>query len=137
MTRFGGGLRHGRSMIAVAIVVGAVTACSGGTSASSTPGAATIPAGTATTTAAAPTTAATAVSDREPNCQNMTADAVTLNYWDDANENLSDAGVAKLDAAFRAKYPNVTLNRTAKTLNDILSTEKLQASGPHPPDLLI
>ena len=60
-----------------------------------------------------------------------------LNYWDDANENLSDAGVAKLDAAFRAKYPNVTLNRTAKTFNDILSTEKLQASGANPPDILI
>src|SRR6476659_10702154 len=80
---------------------------------------------------------ATAVADREPNCQNMSTDAVTLNYWDDLNENLSDAGVAKLDAAFKAKYPNVTLNRTAKTFSDILTTEKLQASAPNPPDILI
>ena len=138
MNRFGGGLRHGRSMVALAILVGAVTACTG-SAATSTPGAATAPARTAAATGAAPTTAATtaAVSDREPNCQNLTSDPITLNYWDDLNENLSDAGVKILDDAFKAKYPNVTLNRTAKTFADILATEKLQATGPNPPDILI
>jgi raffinose/stachyose/melibiose transport system substrate-binding protein len=134
MTRFGGGFGHRGAMVALTLVVGAVTACGGTTPATSTPGAATAPAGTV-----APTTAATtaAVSDREPNCQNLSSDPMTLNYWDDSNENLSDAGVATLDTAFKAKYPNVTLNRTAKTFSDILTTEKLQASGPNPPDILI
>jgi raffinose/stachyose/melibiose transport system substrate-binding protein len=135
MTRFGGGFRHGRGVLALALVAAATTACSGNNAATGTPSA-----GTASTTPsnpAASVAATSAVSDREPNCQNMTTDAVTLNYWDDLNENLSDAGVATLDAAFKAKYPNVTLNRTAKTFSDILTTEKLQASGPNPPDILI
>jgi raffinose/stachyose/melibiose transport system substrate-binding protein len=134
MTRFGGSFRHGGAMVALTLVVGAVTACAGST-ATSTPGAPASAAATPAATGAAPTTAA--VSDREPNCQNLTSDPMTLNYWDDSNENLSDAGVATLDTAFKAKYPNVTLNRTAKTFSDILTTEKLQASGPNPPDILI
>jgi len=74
---------------------------------------------------------------QEPNCPSMTSDPVTLTYWDDATENLSDAGVAILDAAFMKKYPNVTLTRVPKTFDDILTTEKLQASGPNPPDILM
>lgn len=116
----------------------AVAACGGGTSPSATPGGATSAPSTPAPASAEPTTAATgAASDREPNCLNMTADPVTIDYWDDATENLSDEGVAIMDAAFKAKYPNVTLNRTAKTFGDILATEKLQASGPNPPDILI
>jgi len=133
MNRSPGGIGHRRMTVAVAFVAALVTAC-GGNQATTSP---TSAAGTPAATAGAPTAAATATSDREPNCQNMTTDAVTLNYWDDLNENLSDAGVAKLDAAFKAKYPNVTLNRTAKTFSDILTTEKLQASAPTPPDILI
>src|SRR6185369_2751630 len=132
MNRSPGGIRRGRMTVALAFVAAIATAC-GGNQATTNPTVATTPAATG----AAPTSTAAAVSDREPNCQNMTTDAVTLNYWDDLNENLSDAGVAKLDAAFKAKYPNVTLNRTAKTFADILATEKLQATGPNPPDILI
>lgn len=141
MIRIGRGFQNARTMAVLGCAVVTVMACSGGTAtptaAATTPAAtaaATTPAANATATGAAPTTA---VSDRQPNCQNLTSDPVTLNYWDDANENLSDAGVATLDAAFKAKYPNVTLNRTAKTFSDILTTEKLQASGPNPPDILI
>lgn len=137
MDRVQGGWRYRRSMVALAIVAGTVTACGGSNTATSTPGAATAPATAAATGAAASGGTTAPVSDREPNCRNMTSDAVTLNYWDDLNENLSDAGVATLDAAFKAKYPNVTLNRTAKTFSDILTTEKLQASAPNPPDILI
>src|SRR5437870_2355430 len=131
MNRSPGG-RHGRMAVALAVVAAMATAC-GGNSATTIPTVAAPPAATG----AGPTATAAAVSDREPNCQNMTTDTVTLNYWDDLNENLSDAGVAKLDTAFKAKYPNVTLNRTAKTFSDILTTEKLQASAPNPPDILI
>lgn len=136
MNRSGRGFRHTRTTAALACAVVTVMACGGGTPTPTPAG--TTPAGTAAATGAAPTTVATgAVSDREPNCQKLTAGPVTLNYWDDLNENLSDAGVATLDAAFKAKYPNVTLNRTAKTFSDILTTEKLQASAPNPPDILI
>ena len=133
MNRSPGGIGHRRMTVALAFVAAVATAC-GGNQATTNP---TSAAGTPAATSGAPTAAATATSDREPNCQNMTTDPVTLNYWDDLNENLSDAGVATLDAAFKAKYPNVTLNRTAKTFADILATEKLQATGPNPPDILI
>jgi raffinose/stachyose/melibiose transport system substrate-binding protein len=134
MNRSPGGTGHGRLTLALASAL-AVAACSGNAPTTNP----TVAPNTAapTGTAAAPTSTAAPVSDREPNCQNMTTDAVTLNYWDDLNENLSDAGVAKLDAAFKKKYPNVTLNRTAKTFADILATEKLQATGSNPPDILI
>ena len=134
MNRFDGRFRHGRITVALAFVAAVATACGGGTTSTTTP---TSAVSTSAPSAPAPPGGTAAVSDREPNCQNMTADAVTLNYWDDLNENLSDAGVAKLDAAFKAKYPNVTLNRTAQTFSDILTTEKLQASAPNPPDILI
>ena len=125
--------RFGRVRLTLALASAfALGACSGNPATSSPTSAAGTP------SAAPPATQSSApVSDREPNCATAPTDAVTLNYWDDLNENLSDAGVAKLDAAFKAKYPNVTLNRTAKTFSDILTTEKLQASAPNPPDILI
>src|SRR5215213_7783777 len=136
MTRLAGPIRNRRTTFAIACAL-VVAACSGSTPTTSP--AAPTSAATSSTPSTAPATVGptTAVSDREPNCQNLSTDPITLNYWDDLNENLSDAGVATLDAASNAKYPNVTLNRTAKTFSDILTTEKLQASGPNPPDILI
>lgn len=134
MNRFDGRFRHRRTTVALAFVAAVATACGGGTTSTTTP---TSAASTSAPGAPATPGGTAAVSDREPNCQSIPSDPVTLNYWDDLNENLSDAGVAKLDAAFKAKYPNVTLNRTAKTFSDILTTEKLQASAPNPPDILI
>src|SRR6476659_358385 len=133
MNRSSGRFQHGRLAVALASVAIVAIACSGNPATSSP----TLAAGTPPPSAPPATASAVPVSDREPNCTNPPTAAVTLNYWDDLNENLSDAGVAKLDAAFKAKYPNVTLNRTAKTFSDILTTEKLQASAPNPPDILI
>ena len=133
MNRSSGRFQHGRMAVALASVAIVAIACSGNPATSSP----TLAAGTPPPSAPPATASAVPVSDREPNCTNPPTAAVTLNYWDDLNENLSDAGVAKLDAAFKAKYPNVTLNRTAKTFSDILTTEKLQASAPNPPDILI
>lgn len=130
--------RHARSTAALAGILILVAACGGANPTGSPSAAATAtPGATGSPSAAPTTTASAAVSDREPNCQTMPTGPVPITYWDDATENLSDAGVATLDAAFTAKYPNVTLTRVAKTFNDILSTEKLQASGPNPPDILI
>ncbi len=72
-----------------------------------------------------------------PDCPNMPTDPITLTYWEATNEYLSEEGVATLDAEFQAKYPNVTLVRVAKAFNDIIATERLQASGPNPPDILV
>ena len=141
MSSTGEHFRIARRITALASTVVLIAACSGANPASSTPD---VPASAAVTatpgadgTAAPSATTGGITSDREPNCQSMPTEPVALTYWDDATENLSDTGVATLDAAFTAKYPNVALTRVAKTFNDILSTEKLQASGPNPPDILI
>ena len=34
-------------------------------------------------------------------------------------------------------YPNIELERVSKVFNDIIATERLQASGPNPPDILV
>jgi len=72
-----------------------------------------------------------------PDCPNMPTEPVTLTYWEAANEYLSEDGVATLDAEFMERYPNVELVRVAKVFNDIIATERLQASGPNPPDILV
>ena len=61
----------------------------------------------------------------------MPTDTITLTYWEAANLYLSDDSVATLDAEFTQMYPNVTLERVAKAFNDIIATERLQASGPN------
>lgn len=70
-------------------------------------------------------------------CPNMPAEPITLTYWEAANEYLSEDGVATLDAEFMERYPNVTLERVSKVFSDIIATERLQASGPNPPDILV
>lgn len=72
-----------------------------------------------------------------PECPNMPTEPITITYWDAANENLSDDGAAILDAEFMEAYPNVELVRVSKVFNDIIATERLQASGSNPPDILI
>ncbi len=89
-------------------------------------------------TAGAIAPAAVAAQDGSgPDCPNMPTDPITLTYWDAANLYLSDEYVATLDAEFIEKYPNVKLERVAKAFNDIIATERLQASGPNPPDILM
>jgi raffinose/stachyose/melibiose transport system substrate-binding protein len=67
----------------------------------------------------------------------MPIEPITLTYWEAANEYLSEAGVAQLDAEFTAAYPNITLERVSKAFSDIIATERLDASGPNPPDILV
>jgi len=114
------GFRRGRWQLALAF------ACSGALLA------------TGIATAASPVPAASgAASAAAPDCPNMPTTPITLTYWEASNEYLSEAGVATLDAEFQAKYPNVKLVRVAKVFNDIVATERLQASGPNPPDILV
>jgi raffinose/stachyose/melibiose transport system substrate-binding protein len=39
-------------------------------------------------------------------------------------------------AQFQARYPNIKINRTAKSFTDLQATLKLAASGPNPPDIV-
>ena len=85
----------------------------------------------------APERAGAAPGQELPDCPNMPTEPITLTYWEAANEYLSEEGVATLDAEFMERYPNVELVRVAKVFNDIIATERLQASGPNPPDILV
>src|SRR5262245_28935627 len=63
-----------------------------------------------------------ASSQAGPDCPGMTTDPITITYWDSANENLSDDGIATIDGEFMAKYPNVKIVRVGKAFGDILAT---------------
>src|SRR5262245_30046762 len=41
-----------------------------------------------------------------------------------------------LNKAFQKKYPNIKINRVAKSFTDLQKTLKLAASGPNPPDVV-
>jgi raffinose/stachyose/melibiose transport system substrate-binding protein len=86
---------------------------------------------------AAPAPSVFAQESTGPDCPNMPTDPITLTYWEASGLYLSDESVAKLDQEFMETYPNVTLNRVARAFNDIIATERLQASGPTPPDILV
>lgn len=61
---------------------------------------------------------------------------VTLAFWH--NETLTGpmTSIAELTTAFEAKYPNVTIQITAKDFNDLQAIEKLTLSGPDAPCLI-
>jgi raffinose/stachyose/melibiose transport system substrate-binding protein len=92
---------------------------------------------TATPPASAEPSSPAASAGAQATCPNMPTQAITLTYWEASGLYLSDAGVAQLDKEFMATYPNVKLVRVAKSFADITSTERLQASGPQPPDILV
>jgi raffinose/stachyose/melibiose transport system substrate-binding protein len=60
---------------------------------------------------------------------------ITLTVWDTETSPGPSAAMEALDAAFSAKYPNVTIKRTAKAFDDYVTTIKLAASGPDAPDV--
>lgn len=61
---------------------------------------------------------------------------ITLTVWD---QNV-DGGIAvaqkKLNAAFEAKYPNVTIKRNTQSFTDLKTTLKLALSSNEPPDIV-
>jgi raffinose/stachyose/melibiose transport system substrate-binding protein len=61
---------------------------------------------------------------------------VTLNVWDQEVRAGQAAAIKKLNAQFERQYPNIKINRTAKSFTDLLATLKLAASGPNPPDVV-
>ena len=61
---------------------------------------------------------------------------VTLTIWDQEVRGGQAAQIKKLNAAFEAKYPNVTIKRTAKSFEDLQATLKLAVSGNKAPDVV-
>jgi raffinose/stachyose/melibiose transport system substrate-binding protein len=63
-------------------------------------------------------------------------DTVTLLVWDQEVRGGQAQAVTALNKAFQKKYPNIKINRVAKSFTDLQATLKLAASGPNPPDVV-
>jgi raffinose/stachyose/melibiose transport system substrate-binding protein len=64
------------------------------------------------------------------------AGKTTLTVWDiNTSGGANDAMVA-LNKEFEQKYPNITINRVSRTLNDTKTTLKLALSSDNPPDVV-
>jgi raffinose/stachyose/melibiose transport system substrate-binding protein len=61
---------------------------------------------------------------------------VELTVWDQMVRGGQNAEVEELNKQFMAKYPNVTIKRTAKSFEDTLKTVKLGVAGPKAPDVV-
>jgi len=61
---------------------------------------------------------------------------VTLTVWDQNTDGGIDDAQAKLNAAFEAKYPNVTIKRVSRSFSDLKTTLKLALTSKTPPDVV-
>lgn len=61
---------------------------------------------------------------------------VTLSVWDQEVRGGQDERMRQLNAMFEEKYPNVTIDRTAKSFTDLETTVQLVVSGDDPPDVV-
>ena len=64
-----------------------------------------------------------------------TTTPATLVEWDTETSAGPSTAMDTLNTAFMAKYPNVTIKRTAKNFDDYVATIKLAASAPDAPDV--
>jgi raffinose/stachyose/melibiose transport system substrate-binding protein len=64
------------------------------------------------------------------------AATVTLIVWDQEVRGGQNATMKRLNSQFQAKFPNIKINRVAKSFTDLQATLKLAASGPNPPDVV-
>jgi len=79
-----------------------------------------------------PTPAATAVATPDV----AGAGNVTLTIWDQNVRGGQNAEIEELNKQFMAKYPNVKIERTKKSFDDLQKTVKLAASGNAAPDIV-
>jgi raffinose/stachyose/melibiose transport system substrate-binding protein len=61
---------------------------------------------------------------------------VTLTVWDQEVRGGQRKQIAQLNKEFMEKYPNVKIERVAKSFEDLLKTVKLAVSGPKAPDVV-
>jgi raffinose/stachyose/melibiose transport system substrate-binding protein len=64
------------------------------------------------------------------------AGPVTLTVWDQEVLGGQNEQMNKLNAAFHAKYPNVTIKRVSRSFSDLEKTLRLALSGGDPPDVV-
>jgi raffinose/stachyose/melibiose transport system substrate-binding protein len=61
---------------------------------------------------------------------------VTLKIWDQEVRGGQAAAIEKINATFQDKYPNITIDRTAKSFDDLRKTLSLAITDNDPPDLV-
>jgi raffinose/stachyose/melibiose transport system substrate-binding protein len=61
---------------------------------------------------------------------------VTLTIWDQEVRGGQAKQIKQLNQAFQEKYPNVTIERVARSFEDLNKTLTLAVSGPNPPDVV-
>ena len=61
---------------------------------------------------------------------------MTLLVWDQEVRGGQNAAMTQLNKNFQKKYPDIKINRVAKSFTDLQATLKLAASGPNPPDVI-
>jgi raffinose/stachyose/melibiose transport system substrate-binding protein len=61
---------------------------------------------------------------------------ITLKIWDQEVRGGQAAAIEKLNATFQDKYPNITIDRTAKSFDDLRKTLSLAITDNDPPDLV-
>jgi raffinose/stachyose/melibiose transport system substrate-binding protein len=61
---------------------------------------------------------------------------VTLTIWDQEVRGGQAAQIKRLNAAFQSQYPNVKINRVAKSFTDLQTTLKLAVSSNKAPDIV-
>jgi raffinose/stachyose/melibiose transport system substrate-binding protein len=71
-----------------------------------------------------------------PVSQDLGTGEITLTVWDQNTEGGSDQAQRELNSAFEKKYPNVTINRVARSFSDLKTTLKLALSSDNPPDVV-
>jgi raffinose/stachyose/melibiose transport system substrate-binding protein len=64
------------------------------------------------------------------------AATTTLLVWDQEVRGGQNAAMTQLNKNFQKKYPNIKIERVAKSFTDLQATLKLAASGPNPPDVV-
>jgi raffinose/stachyose/melibiose transport system substrate-binding protein len=60
---------------------------------------------------------------------------VTLTVWDQESRGGQEAQITALNSQFQAKYPNIRINRVARSFDDLRSTIKLGLTSPDAPDV--
>jgi raffinose/stachyose/melibiose transport system substrate-binding protein len=61
---------------------------------------------------------------------------ITLTVWDQQVRGGQDQSIKKLNAAFEAEYPNVTIKRVSRSFEDLRRTLRLAITGDDAPDVV-
>lgn len=72
----------------------------------------------------------------KPEDTGITTEPVTLIVWDQEVRGGQKEQIQQLNREFQEKYPNVTIERVAKSFTDLLNTVKLAVADPNPPDVV-